>query len=196
MPELRLRIDAKVKELQETSDLLDEQGFEIERDAHHRHAALRVERPLLAGTVAVELDAVAVGVVQVDRLADAMVRRARELDPCVDEPPERVGKLLAVGIADGGVVEPGRAGRGRTAAAALPGIQADVVVVVAGGDERGLIAHPLLQLEAEHADVEAERTLDVGHLQANVADVDAGIDRGHLPTIARHVPLRRALRAG
>ena len=60
-----------------------------------------------------------------------------------------------------------------------------MVVVVAGGDERGLVAHPLLQLEAEHADVEAERALDVGDLQVDVADVDAGIDRGHVATIAR-----------
>ena len=53
-----------------------------------------------------------------------------------------------------------------------------MVVVVAGGDEGGLVAHPLLQLEAEDADVEAERALDVGDLQVDVADVDARIDAG------------------
>ena len=63
-----------------------------------------------------------------------------------------------------------------------------MVVVAAGRDERGLVAHALLQLEAEHAAVEAERALEVGDLQVDVADVDARIDRGHAPTIASSYP--------
>ena len=51
-----------------------------------------------------------------------------------------------------------------------------MVVVAAGGDERGFIAVALLQLEAEHADVEAERTVEVGDLQVHVPDVDAGVE--------------------
>ena len=56
-----------------------------------------------------------------------------------------------------------------------------MVVVVAGGDERGLVAHSLLQLEAEDADVETERALDVRDLQVDVPDVDARIDPRHAP---------------
>ena len=62
----------------------------------------------------------------------------------------------------------------------LPGVEADVVVVAAGRDEGGLVADPLLQLEAEHAAVELERAVEVGHFEVDVADVDAGIDRVRL----------------
>ena len=50
------------------------------------------------------------------------------------------------------------------------------MVVVAGGDEGRLLAQPLLQVEAEDADVERERPLDVRDLEVDVADVDARID--------------------
>ena len=75
------------------------------------------------------------------------------------------------------MVEAGGAGRRRMAALALPGVEADVVVVVAGGDEGGVLAVARLQLEAEHAAIEGERPLDVGDLEMGVADADAGIDR-------------------
>ncbi len=52
-----------------------------------------------------------------------------------------------------------------------------MVVVAAGRDECGLIAGPLLELEAEDPAVEGEGTFEVGDLQVDVADVDAGIDR-------------------
>ena len=97
--------------------------------------------------------------------------------PAVDEPAERVRERGAVGIADREVEEARVPGRRRRAAAALPRVQADVVVIAARGDERRVLAHPLLQLEAEHADVEVERALDVGHLQVDVADLVARIDR-------------------
>ena len=51
------------------------------------------------------------------------------------------------------------------------------MVVAAGGDEGGVLAVALHQLEAEHAAVEVEGAVDVGDLEVDVADVDAGIDR-------------------
>jgi hypothetical protein len=51
-----------------------------------------------------------------------------------------------------------------------------VVVVAAGAEEGGGRAHPLRQLEAQHALVERQRAVEVGDLQVDVADVDAGID--------------------
>ncbi len=52
-----------------------------------------------------------------------------------------------------------------------------MVVVAAGRDEGGVVADPLLELEAEDAAVEVERAVEVGHFEVDVADVDAGIDR-------------------
>ena len=68
-------------------------------------------------------------------------------------------------------------GGGRRAAARLPGVEPDVVVVAAGGDEGGVGSVALGQLEAEHAAIELERAVDVGDFEVDVADVDAGIDR-------------------
>ena len=51
------------------------------------------------------------------------------------------------------------------------------MVVAAGGDEGRVVADPLLQLEAEHAAVEVQRPVEVGHFEVDVADVDAGVDR-------------------
>ena len=49
-----------------------------------------------------------------------------------------------------------------------------------GRDEGGVPAVALGQLEAEHAAIEAQRPLEVGHLQVDMADAGAGVDRaGH-----------------
>jgi hypothetical protein len=114
--------------------------------------------------------------VQVERLADAVVGRAVERDFGALQAAQRVGERLPVGIADGGVEEAGRAGRWRGAAEAVPGVQADVVMVAARADEGRLRAHPLHQLEAERAAVKIERALKVGDLQVDVADVHAGVN--------------------
>jgi hypothetical protein len=53
-----------------------------------------------------------------------------------------------------------------------------VVVVAAGGEERGLVSHALHEVEAEHVPVEPDRAVEVRDLQMDVADVDAWIDRG------------------
>ena len=54
-----------------------------------------------------------------------------------------------------------------------------MVVVPAGGQERGLVAHLLREVEAEHVAVEVDRAIEVGDLEMDVADVHAGVDRSH-----------------
>ena len=51
-----------------------------------------------------------------------------------------------------------------------------MVVIAAGRDEGGLLAVALHQLEAEHAGVEAERAVEIGDLEMDMADPHAGID--------------------
>ena len=50
---------------------------DVERKRRHLQLAARV-RPLLARTIAVDLDPVALGVVEVERLRDEVIGRARE----------------------------------------------------------------------------------------------------------------------
>ena len=65
-------------------------------------------------------------------------------------------------------------GRGRAGVAAHPGVQTDVVVVSARGEEDRIVTVPLGHLEAENVPVEAKGPLDVRHLQVNVADACPG----------------------
>ena len=55
-----------------------------------------------------------------------------------------------------------------------------MVVVAAGGDERGLLAVALHEVEAQYAAIEAEGALEVGHLQVDVADARARSHRAML----------------
>ncbi len=50
------------------------------------------------------------------------------------------------------------------------------MVVAAGGDERRLVAHPRLLLEAKHVAPEGERAVEIGDLQVDVTDVDAVVE--------------------
>ena len=134
-------------------------------------------RPLVPGPVAIELDAVAVRIAKVERLADAVVARAVERDATPRAARRSASpRRRRDPDTDREVIEPGRARRRRGSAAALPGIQADVMVVAAGTEKRRLRAPALHHLEAEHAGVEGDRAFKVRHFQVDVADADASID--------------------
>src|SRR5207247_7205307 len=106
-----------------------EQGVEIERTRNHGELSLGRPRPLLPGAIAVELDAVAVGVAQVDRLADSVIGCAFERDSGVENTPQRGRQRSTARVPEGDVVEARCAGWRRRPALALQGVQADVVVV-------------------------------------------------------------------
>jgi hypothetical protein len=69
-----------------------------------------------------------------------------------------------------------------------------VVVVTAGRDERGLVAEPAGELEAERALVERECAVEVRDLEVDVADVGSGVERRGVELeglrSGRHVVLR------
>jgi hypothetical protein len=117
-----------------------------------------------------------------------VIGRPLERDLRLEEPSQRIGKRHAGRVADRDVEEAGCAWRRRRAPFRLPGVEADVVVVAACGDEGRLLAVALHQAEAEHIAVEGECTVDVRHLEMNVADVDPRVDRAR--------PLGRALLEG
>ncbi len=74
---------------------LAEKTLDVERQRRHQLGDLSL--PLLAWAVGVDLDAVPVGIAQIDRLAHRMVRQPFERDPfpsCVREP---TGQAHAVG---------------------------------------------------------------------------------------------------
>ena len=50
------------------------------------------------------------------------------------------------------------------------------MMIAARGNKCGLGAEPLHQFETEHPDIEAERALEIGDLQVDVANADTGVD--------------------
>src|SRR5262245_49820774 len=153
-----------------------EERLDVQRTREYPEASILVPGPLLHWAVPVELEAVTVRVAQIERFADSVIRGSLERDARLDEAPERVRERLAIGVADRGVEEPRVTRRRRRSAAGLPGVEPDVVVVATSRDEHRLVAVPRLLLEAEDADVEVERPLDVGDLEVDMADVHARVD--------------------
>jgi hypothetical protein len=158
---------------------LREQFFEVERFGDYGEIALRGARPFGFGAVPVELDAIAVGVAKIECLADAVIGSAFEPNVGVDQAAKGVGEFGACGIDDREVIEAGGAGRGRGAAMALPGIEADVVMVAACGEERGGVADALRDLEAEDVAIEGECAIEVGDLEVDVAYSGLWVDGWH-----------------
>ena len=102
-----------------------------------------------------------------------MVAGAVELDAGLDHAIQRVRQRRARGIENGGVKQPGGARRRRMAAFAFPGVEPDVMVIAAGRNERRTGAHPLHQLEAEHAAIKPQRAFEVGDLEMDMPDPGA-----------------------
>src|SRR4051794_839969 len=80
------------------------------------------------------------------------------------------------------------------AALALPGVEADVMVVAAGGNERGVGTHPLHQLESQYAAIERQGAVEIRHFQMNMPDPrsrDDGWIVGHRHGLFFDVPDHR-----
>ena len=118
--------------------------------------------------------------------------------PACKHAMQRVRQRRAGRIQNRGVKQAGGAGRRRMAAFALPGVQPDVVVIAARGNERGLVAVTLHDLEAEHAAIKPQRAIEVGDLEMNMPDpgaCDDGFDVAiassfRAPDAAQRVALR------
>src|SRR5207247_8917929 len=79
---------------------LSEQRLKIEWPRVHLDAAIRTARPFAFGSIAVELDAVAIRIAQIDRFAHAMIRSALERYAVVDHATHRGGQGGTVGGED------------------------------------------------------------------------------------------------
>src|SRR5215213_7307796 len=111
-----------------------------------------------------QLDAVAVRIVQVDRLVGAVVGRAIDPPPVVEQALEGSGQVPPLGVVDGEVIEPGRPRRWRGSTLALPGIEPDVVVIPTGREKRSLVTEAGDELETETASIEVDGTIEISHL--------------------------------
>src|SRR5581483_6771982 len=111
-----------------------------------------------------------------------MVARTLEWNFRHNEAPQRIGKQLAGRIKNGRMVQACRAGSGRRPAAALPGIEAEVMMIPARRDERGAWAAGR-QSKTQHATVKIEGPLQVGDLKMDMADPHPRVDGGELQSL-------------
>ena len=65
----------------------------------------------------------------------------------------------------------------RRSSGTFPGIQGDVMVITARGEERGAVPQPLNNLEAEYAVIEVDCPRKIGNLQMDMADPRPRIHR-------------------
>ena len=134
-------------------------------------------RPLFLGAVPIQLDAVLVGIAQIKRLADPVVAGAVEGDAGIDDAMQRIGQRRPGRVKDRGVKQPRRSRCRRLAALAFPGVEADVMMLATGRNERRAGTQALHQLKSEHAAIKSERTIEIGHLEMNMPDPRSRDDR-------------------
>src|SRR5260370_26455178 len=114
---------------------------------------------------------------EIERLGDPVIARAVQRDSSREQSFQGGGQRSSRGVKDRQMVETGAAARRRRTATALPGIEADMVVIAAGRNEGCLAATALGQRESEHAAVEGQRPVEIRDLEVDVAYPDGSIDR-------------------
>ena len=94
-----------------------------------------------------------------------MVRHALDGHAGVDDTAYRTREIAARWIPNREMVEARMARAGGTSAAALPGVQTDVMMIATCRYERCVIAEPHDLVETQHARIKRERAIDIGDLQ-------------------------------
>ena len=149
---------------------------EIERLGHHLERAIGASWPVPLWAIPVELDTIPIGVAQIEGFAHAVVAGAFEWNACLIEPKQRRAERRAIRIPDRQVIQTGRSSCGWLAAAALPCVETDVMVVATGAEKRRAAPHPLGDVESEDPLVEGQRAIEIRDFQVHVADIDPGVD--------------------
>src|SRR5262245_8659699 len=158
------------------SSCFTKQRTHVERACVHVEVTLGGARPPRLESVPAKLDAVAVGITQIERLAHAVIARTFQRNPSRKQSFQSVGECRPRRIQNSYVIKAGAAGRRGRTAAALPGVEADMVVVSASRYEGRLMAVALGQRESKHAAIECERAVEIRDLEVDVPDLDTGIN--------------------
>ena len=154
------------------------QTGEVERFAAGKADDPVAARPLTWLAVPGQLDAIEIGIVQINGLMRAVIGGPIDAPAAIQEPLERRGQVFARRVQDAKVIKAGGAFGGRLAAGALPGVQAQVMVVAPGREKGRLIPNPGSQVETHQVMIEVDRPVDFGDPQVDVPDLRASGDGG------------------
>src|SRR5499426_4808824 len=126
--------------------------------------------PGLCRAVAIDLDAVTFGIVEIECLAHRVVGSARERHLVACHVQDPTGEVAARRHQEGGVIEPRAAG--------VVGLGVGPMLEVnephAAGAERGGVLTAIEDREPEHVAIEAGDPVEVAHLKADRADMERG----------------------
>src|SRR3954469_4021736 len=125
-----------------------------------------------------QLDAVAVGIVEVDSFVRAVIRRPADRPTVINQSLEDAGQIDALRVVDREMVETGRATRRPRPSCALPCVQAEVMMVPTRGKKRRLISVAGGFLKSEQVTIKGNRTFEIGDLEMHVSN--ARIRRGRV----------------
>ena len=157
---------------------LTQEVRQVQPQRVHADRACSVVWPLRPGPVTVDLDPVAVGIVQVQRLADQVVRGATQPPARVGDPGERARQLGPVRNQYREVKQPGTARIERGGVTVL--VQDDDRAAATGGGQRqrAVVRHGRRGHQTENLLVERSRTLEIRDGQRDRAERGRRVDRG------------------
>jgi hypothetical protein len=156
----------------------------------HRQFAVGIAGPVGLIAVAVQLHAIAIGVTQIDGLADTMVGGPVNGDACGNHAGKGSPQRGAVRIQKRGVIQAGMAGGWGGATGAFPSVQANVVVVIACGKEGGLVAVMLLDAKAKDAGIKGDGAVKIGDLEVDMTDTGGGVSSWHFGLLCVYANIR------
>jgi len=90
-----------------------EERLEIERICDHGQVPSWVTWPGFSRAIAIQFDAIAIRIAEVEGLAHSMIGGAIQVNSRIHETPQGVRQRLAIGIADRDMVQAGAAARWR-----------------------------------------------------------------------------------
>ena len=134
----------------------------------HVEAAVRV-KPKFSRAVPVQFDPILIGIAEIQGFAHSMGNRSVDRDPGRFQAPEGVAQPAPLCVHDSEMEKPGRVLRRRRAVAALPRIDAYIVVVAFVGEERGLVSDALRHFESEDALIERKRAFQIKRAPRKIA---------------------------
>ncbi len=158
---------------------LGQKSLKVDRIIDHGKVSFSVTWPFGLGAVAVKLYPIAIGIRDIDRLADSVISGALNRDPGLDQAAQGIGQLRAIRVEERSVIKPCVTLRCGCATKTFPGIQTKVVMIATSRQKCRPCAEFLLNLKTKHALVKGDGAVKVGHFQVDMANAGLGVNGGH-----------------
>lgn len=162
---MRKRVIYCVSALQFSQEPLNVQSF-----GKHTQSTLVVPGPGFPGTVPIKFHPIAIWIITVNGFRDPMIRKSSERISRFHQAFQDRSQISADRKQNGCVKKSGRALRSRRCIFAVPGIQANMVMVATCRKKNSISSIPLSDLKAQQVLVEFQRSRDIGHFEVHMTN--------------------------